>query len=203
MRRERDRDRGVDARQLLDDDCVRDRVRARAAVLLGDRHPHQPELGELRDEVVGEALLAVELGRDRSDAVARELAHGLANELLLLGEVEVQAASARRARRSVARRSRCRPAATGSRRATGRGTQARRCRGAPTAPRRRTPSGTPPRARRRPRAGRTSSSCRRISSRRSGGSADGAGSARGGRRSPRAAARISSAHASSLAKKPA
>ena len=92
MRRDRDRDRRVDPRQLLDDDRVRDRVGAGAAVLLGDRHPHQAELGELRDELVGEALLAVELGRDGRDALARELAHGLADELLLLGEVEVQAA---------------------------------------------------------------------------------------------------------------
>ena len=93
MRRERDRDRGVDPRQLLDDDRVRDRVGAGAAVLLRDRHPHQAELGELRDELVGEALLAVELGRDRRHALARERAHGVADELLLFGEVEVQAAS--------------------------------------------------------------------------------------------------------------
>ena len=69
------------------------RVGAGAAVLLGDRHPHQAELGELRDELVGESLLTVELGGDGRDALARELAHRVADELLLLGEVEVQAAS--------------------------------------------------------------------------------------------------------------
>jgi hypothetical protein len=55
------------ARQLLDRDRVRERVGARAAVLLGDRHAHQPELGQLRDELVREAVLAVELGGDRRD----------------------------------------------------------------------------------------------------------------------------------------
>ncbi len=92
MCREGDRDRRVDARQFLDDDRVRDRIRARAAVFLGNRHAHEAELGELRDEVVREALLAVEVGRDGGDATLREVAHCLAEELLLLGEVEVQAA---------------------------------------------------------------------------------------------------------------
>ena len=41
---------------------VRHGVGARAAVLLRDRHAHQPELGHLRDELVREPLLAVELG---------------------------------------------------------------------------------------------------------------------------------------------
>ncbi len=84
-------DGGVDAGQLLDRDRVRERVGAGAAVLLGDRHPHQAEAGQLLDEVVREALLTVELCRDGGDAVAREPAHGVANELLLLGELEVQA----------------------------------------------------------------------------------------------------------------
>ena len=59
----------------------------------GNRHAHEPERRQLRNEVVGETLLAVELRRDRRDSIAREFAHGLADELLLLGEVEVQAAS--------------------------------------------------------------------------------------------------------------
>ena len=39
----------------------------------------------------GKARLAVELLGDGRDALARELAHGVADELLLLGEVEVHA----------------------------------------------------------------------------------------------------------------
>ena len=67
VRRDRDRDRRVDPRQLLDGDRVGERVGAAAAVLLGDRHAHQPELGQLGDELVREALLAVELLGHRRD----------------------------------------------------------------------------------------------------------------------------------------
>jgi hypothetical protein len=90
VRGDGDRDRGVDPRQLFDGDRVRDRVGAGAAVLLGNRHPHQPELGQLGDEVVGEPVLPVELSCDRSDPRLRELAHGLTDELLLRRQVEVQ-----------------------------------------------------------------------------------------------------------------
>jgi hypothetical protein len=58
-------------------------------VLLRDREPHQAELGQLRDELVGKARLAVELLGHGRDAVARELPHGVADELLLGGEVEI------------------------------------------------------------------------------------------------------------------
>ena len=77
VRRDRDRDGRVDARQLLDRDRVGERVAAAAAVFLGDRDAHEPELGQLRDEVVGEAVLAVELLGDRRDPLLGELAHGL------------------------------------------------------------------------------------------------------------------------------
>ena len=87
--RDRDRDGGVDPRQLLDRECVRDRVASRTAVLLRDRQAHQPELRQLGDELVGEARLAVELLGDRRDPFERELAHRAADELLLLGEVEI------------------------------------------------------------------------------------------------------------------
>ena len=92
MRGDGDRDRRVDPRQLLDHDRVRDRVGAGTPVFLGDRHAHQPELGELRDELVGEAGLPVELFGDRRDALLRELANGGADEFVLLGQVEVHAA---------------------------------------------------------------------------------------------------------------
>ena len=89
VRRDRDRDRRVDPRQLLDRDRVRERVGAAAAVLLGDRHPHQPELGQLGDELVREALLAVELLGDRRDPLERELPHRVADQLVLRSEIEV------------------------------------------------------------------------------------------------------------------
>ena len=92
MRGDGDRDRRVDARQLLDRDRVRERVGAAAAVLLGDRHAHQPELGQLGDEVVREALLAVELLCDRRDLLLGEAREPcLRSELVLVGEVEVEA----------------------------------------------------------------------------------------------------------------
>ena len=88
---ERDRDRRVDARELLDRDRVGERVAARAAELLGERDAHQPELGHLRDELVGKPALAVELLGDGRDAIDGERAHGVAEELVLGREVEIHA----------------------------------------------------------------------------------------------------------------
>ena len=48
--------RRVDARELLDGERVGERVAAAAAVLLGERDPHQPELAELGDDLVRERL---------------------------------------------------------------------------------------------------------------------------------------------------
>ena len=92
MRGDRDRDGGVDPRQLLDRDRIRDGVRARALVLLGDRHPHQAELGKLAHQVVRKPLLAVELLRHRGHALERELPDGVADEKVGSLEVEVHAA---------------------------------------------------------------------------------------------------------------
>ena len=92
MRRDRDRDGRVDARQLLDRDRVRDRVAAGAAVLLGDREAHEAELAELGDELVREAAGQVELLGDRLDALSRERPNRVANQLLLGSQVEVHAA---------------------------------------------------------------------------------------------------------------
>ena len=91
VRRDRDRDRRVDARELLDGDGVRDGVGVGAAVLLGDREPHDAELGQLGHELVREARLEVELGGDGCDALPRERTHGVADQLLLGREVEVHA----------------------------------------------------------------------------------------------------------------
>jgi hypothetical protein len=93
VRRDRDRDGRVDSRQLLDRDRVRDRVAAAAAVLLRNRHPHKTEPRELGDEVVREAVLAIELLGDRRDLLLREVPDRAADELLLFGQVEVHALS--------------------------------------------------------------------------------------------------------------
>ena len=90
---DRDRHRRIDSRQLLDRDRVREGVRPGPAVLLGDRHPHQPELRELPHELVGEAALAVELLRDGRYVLLREVTDGGTDELVLGVEIEVQRAS--------------------------------------------------------------------------------------------------------------
>ena len=74
VRGERDRDRRVDARELLDRDRVGERVAARAAELLGERDAHQPELGHLGDELVREPASrssSSATGATRSTANAR------------------------------------------------------------------------------------------------------------------------------------
>ena len=45
--------------------------------------PIRPELGHLGDELVGEAVLAVELLGDRRDLLQREGAHRVADQLVL------------------------------------------------------------------------------------------------------------------------
>ena len=69
-----DADARVRARELLEDEDVGDEVRARAAVLLRDAHAHEAELRELREQLVGEAMLAIPLGRVRGDLAFGELA---------------------------------------------------------------------------------------------------------------------------------
>jgi hypothetical protein len=88
VRAHRDRHGRVDPRELLDGDRVGQRVAARAAVLLGERDAHEPELAELRDDLVREALLAIELLGHRRDLVAGEVADGLLDEAVVVGQVE-------------------------------------------------------------------------------------------------------------------
>jgi hypothetical protein len=92
VRGDRDRDARVHARELLDRDRVAEVVRAAPAVLLRVRDAHQAELAELRDDLVGEALLAVELLGDGADLAVREVAHQPPDLLLLLAQVELHAA---------------------------------------------------------------------------------------------------------------
>ena len=90
MGRNRDRDRRVHARELLDGDGVRHRVGTGAPVRLRDRHAHEPELGELADEFVREAALPVQLLRHGCNPLLRKRAHRRVDELVLLIEIEVQ-----------------------------------------------------------------------------------------------------------------
>ena len=90
---ERDRHRRVDARELLDREAVREVVGAAAAVLLRERQPEQPELAHREHGVDGERVVAVPGLGVRRDLGFGELAHDVA-ELLLLGrEVEVHGAT--------------------------------------------------------------------------------------------------------------
>ena len=62
-----------------------------AAVLLRDARAHQPELGELREDVAREAVLAIPLGRVRLDLRAREVAGERLHLFLLRRRLEVHA----------------------------------------------------------------------------------------------------------------
>ena len=55
----------------------------------GNRHPQQPQLGELGDDLVREAVLAVELLGDRRHLLHRELPDGVPEQLVLRREVEI------------------------------------------------------------------------------------------------------------------
>ena len=84
-----ERERAVDPRDLLDADRVARHVHAGAAVLLGDADPEETELRELRHDLLREALFLVPLLGVREDLRAREIADGLAEELVVLGQGEV------------------------------------------------------------------------------------------------------------------
>ena len=81
---DRHADARVAARELLDHEHVREEVGPGAAVLLRQADAHQAELGELREDVAREVVLAVPLGRVRLDLGADEVARERL-DLLLLG----------------------------------------------------------------------------------------------------------------------
>jgi hypothetical protein len=97
MGRDRDRERGVDPRQLLDRHRVGESIRTAAPILRRERDPHQAQLAELRDELVREALLAVQLGGDGCHLLAREVAHRIPQQTLLVTQLEVQGGRSLRA----------------------------------------------------------------------------------------------------------
>ena len=81
------RDRDPAARELLDDHRVGRQVEPHPAVLLGDRHPEQAELAHLLDDRLGELVGAVVVRGVGEDLLVGELAHHLADRLLLVGLV--------------------------------------------------------------------------------------------------------------------
>ena len=85
---------GIDAGDLLDGQQVGEGVGAGAAVLLGDQHAEQPHLPHLLEDVGREDVLAVALRGPGLDALDGEAAHLVAEELLVLGEREVDAGAA-------------------------------------------------------------------------------------------------------------
>ena len=89
VHRDRHADTGIRARELLEHENVGEEVRARSAVLLGHADAQKPELGELRDQLVREAVLAVPVGGIRRDLRLGELARERANRLLVGAQLEV------------------------------------------------------------------------------------------------------------------
>ena len=89
MRGDGDRDRRVHSGQLLDGERVGKRVGAGAPVFLGEGDAHQAELRKAGDDLVGKAVLAIELGGYRGELTLGKLPHRAAQELVLVGEVEV------------------------------------------------------------------------------------------------------------------
>ena len=84
----RDRDRAVDASELLDCDRVLQGAPACPADLLGERDPHQTELAHLAHQLVGERLGAVELAGHRRDLGPCELADGALEQQRVVVQVE-------------------------------------------------------------------------------------------------------------------
>src|SRR5205085_2693672 len=91
VHRDGDADTRVRPRELLEDEDVREEVRARAPVLLRDADAHQAELGELGEELAREAVLAVPLGRVGLDLLLRDLADERLNLALIVRQGEVHA----------------------------------------------------------------------------------------------------------------
>jgi hypothetical protein len=79
-------DRGVRGRDLLDRDAGLEEAPARAPVRLGDVDPHDAHLEELREDRGVVLPFAVHRVGARGDLRLRELAHGIAEEGLLLAQ---------------------------------------------------------------------------------------------------------------------
>jgi hypothetical protein len=80
---------GVGAADRLDDQPVAEVIEAAAAVGFGDRGAEEADLTQLARQLAVEAFGAVVLADPRDDLPVGELARGLGDQLLLVGEVEV------------------------------------------------------------------------------------------------------------------
>ena len=89
MRRDRQRDAGIHARELLEADAVVEGGHARAAVLLGVLDAEQAERRQLRHQLRREFLILIPFADVRPDFGFGELAHGAAQQRLLFGRTEV------------------------------------------------------------------------------------------------------------------
>ena len=89
MRGHDQRDRAIDARELLDGDYVFDIAEARAAVMFREDDSQQVEIGQLGNEFRGKLRGFVPFHHVRSDFRLREIAHGALQLLLFVGEGKV------------------------------------------------------------------------------------------------------------------
>ena len=80
---------GVSARELLEHEDVGQEVSAGAAVLVRHADAHEPKLGELAEDFLREAVLAIPLGGVRLDLGRGELARQRLDLSLLGAELEV------------------------------------------------------------------------------------------------------------------
>ena len=76
-------------RHFLKRDYVAHVVRPGATHFLGVGHAHQVQGRHLRDNLVGKAVITVDLGRDRRQLGLGELPYRLPDQLLLIGQLEV------------------------------------------------------------------------------------------------------------------
>ena len=104
MRVDDARDRDPAARELLDDHRVGRQVEPHPAVLLGDRHPEQPELLHLLDDRLRELVRGVVVLGLRDDLLVDELADHLDDRLLLVGLLVERGGDGHRASIPVRRR---------------------------------------------------------------------------------------------------
>ena len=89
VHRHDDAQRRVDVFEFLAGQAERDVVHPGAAVLDGHRDAEQAELGHLRQDVLVEAVRAVEFLDARRNLTGAPLAHGLLEQALFVGQVEV------------------------------------------------------------------------------------------------------------------
>src|SRR6185295_15312181 len=82
-----DSDPGIGARELLEHEHVGEEVGAGAAVLLGHADAHEPQLAEVLEDRLGEAVLAVPRPGVRGDLLVGEAPRQVADLALLVGQL--------------------------------------------------------------------------------------------------------------------